>query len=721
MVIRMRVFILLLIVIFFALSNLTYAQKNSEETDMFEKYTIKPLNFNDVHIYGDLKRQFDEISKYYYNIPNDDLLKPYRQRAGLPAPGNDMGGVYIGHSPFGQFLAGYARIYAATKEEKYKAKALYLMNEWGKTIEDDGFFFDNKAPHLSAYYYEKLLGGLLDIYYFCNEPKALQYIKKITEWEEKNVPRTRLYCDTVGQGTGEWYTQSENLYRAYLYTKDDHYKDFAKVWEYTEFWDEILNKDYENMYKKSPWHHAYSHVNSFNGLGMAYIVTGDEKYLTTLKSAYDFMQNEQVYATGGFGSAENLGPKDTVIDQVKVAHHNFETQCGSWAGFKMTKYLTGLTGDAKYANWTEKLIINGIGASIPMSGRGSTFYYSEYTTTGAAKRHIHSDPWPCCSGTRPQAITDYHNLIYFYDEDSIYISQFFASDANFTIKNEDVKISQITTFPEEEKSKITIELKSSSKFSVKIRIPDWLAEPMGIKINGKNYDYKTDKNWAIIDREWKNKDIIEINLPMNLYISQIDPNNDCPFAIMYGPIALAAWDSASAEIENPATYINPSAVSTDFEKDNLDYMTWKLKSNKSIKLQPFYAFKDGQRYFLYLDKDAVMPISSFKKAKYTGSWVDYGDWTTSFNPNETCEFSYTGKNIRIHFFGYDDAGIFDVYIDGEKIGTLDEYNKSRGIADYKDFEVLTSGKHTLKLISTDEKNLSSLNTCLNISKFEILN
>ena len=41
---------------------------------------------------GPLKRQYDHLHSHFLSLDNDRLLKVYRQRAGLPAPGDDMGG-----------------------------------------------------------------------------------------------------------------------------------------------------------------------------------------------------------------------------------------------------------------------------------------------------------------------------------------------------------------------------------------------------------------------------------------------------------------------------------------------------------------------------------------------------------------------------------------------------------------------------------------------------
>src|SRR5437588_2374022 len=45
---------------------------------------------------GRLRLLTDQARDDYLRIPNDDLLKGFRHRAGLPAPGHDLGGWYSG-------------------------------------------------------------------------------------------------------------------------------------------------------------------------------------------------------------------------------------------------------------------------------------------------------------------------------------------------------------------------------------------------------------------------------------------------------------------------------------------------------------------------------------------------------------------------------------------------------------------------------------------------
>ena len=92
---------------------------------------LQQFGYGDVELLeGPLRQQFQTNHAFYASLDEDRLLKPFRQRAGLPAPGDDMGGWYswaplsdidarpnngfaVCHS-FGQYLSGLSRDYAAT-------------------------------------------------------------------------------------------------------------------------------------------------------------------------------------------------------------------------------------------------------------------------------------------------------------------------------------------------------------------------------------------------------------------------------------------------------------------------------------------------------------------------------------------------------------------------------------------------------------------------------
>ena len=104
---------------------------------------------------GPLRDQFEYQRNLFLNLDDDKLLKPFRQRAGLPAPGEDMGGWYDdsrdfhidpndwseanwhgyipGHS-FGQYISGLARGYAITGDAAVADKVRGLIEAYALTV-----------------------------------------------------------------------------------------------------------------------------------------------------------------------------------------------------------------------------------------------------------------------------------------------------------------------------------------------------------------------------------------------------------------------------------------------------------------------------------------------------------------------------------------------------------------------------------------------------------
>ena len=91
---------------------------------------------------GPVKRQYDKTHQFFLKLDDDRLLKVYRKRAGLPAPGEDMGGWYEadGLTPgcFGQYLSALARFGNATGDQATKAKVGRLVRGFAETMGPDG-------------------------------------------------------------------------------------------------------------------------------------------------------------------------------------------------------------------------------------------------------------------------------------------------------------------------------------------------------------------------------------------------------------------------------------------------------------------------------------------------------------------------------------------------------------------------------------------------------
>lgn len=663
---------------------------------------------------GTLRRQFDETRDFYLRIPNDDLLKGFRARAGQPAPGADLGGWYSSDTfhVFGQILSGLARMYAATGDMACRDKAAFLLHEWGRCIEPDGFFFYSRKPNAPHYIYDKMVGGLVDMYHYCGAREAAGYLHRITGWAERNLDRKRPY----GADPNEWYTLSENLYRAYLATGETRYRDFARVWEYTEYWDRYARKlDIHGPRSNGPaigGYHAYSHVNTLGGAGAAYLVTGESHYLDTIRNAYEYLQAHQCFATGGYGPDESLLPTEALLRALDSTHNTFETQCGCWAAFKLCKYLISFTGDARYGDWIERLVINGIGASIPTSADGRVFYYSDYNPSGGVKV-LHPERWTCCTGTRPMAVAGYHDLIWFKDSDSLYVNLFADSTVKWNRPGGIVTVTQRTRFPEENTTEFRVSTAGPARFTLSIRSPQWLVDDVRVTVNGNVCKARTNaRRWITVNRSWRNGDRMRLVLPMGFHNHRLDPKRSYPMDTSYGPVTMA-WRSQKA---NPVPKIlaGSSLVTCGGES-----LAWRLSNDSDILLRPFYAFKEGEPYYLYVDPAAARRISH-RAVTFSRGWNEGGAFRFSNTVGATAEYSFEGTGIRWLGYRFDDAGHAEVRIDGKAVGTVDQYGPGRALPfDWK-IEGLPNGKHTIRITLLNERSPNSKDLYMNVAGFELI-
>jgi uncharacterized protein len=674
------------------------------------KLLLQPFNYNEVKLeQSPLKNQLDEVVADYLAIPNDDILKGFRERAGLPTNGaKDMGGWYSNDvfHVFGQFIAGMSRLYAASGNEALKTKVNTLVAEWSKTIDKDGYFFYSNKPNAPHYVYEKMVGGLVDNYVFAGNKEALKYLSIITDWAVENLNRDRVY----GQTKSEWYTLSENLYRAYAVTKDKKYLDFGKLWEYTEYWNTYARGEKVNT---SIHHHAYSHVNTLSSAAAAYMVSGDEKYKTIIKNAYDYLQKEQCFATGGFGPNERFLSKDELINTLENTHNSFETQCGSWAIFKLSKYLMEVTGDAKYGDWIEKMTINGIGANVPMTKDGRVHYYSDYNPRQGSKNNYHQG-WSCCTGTRPQAVAEYADLVYFKNAKGLFVNLYTPSKIQWN----GLAIEQQTKFPESNETEFVVSGNNAALNNrvIGFRKPAWAREMPVTTVNGKIVKPSFENNWMQVERNWKNGDRVKIVFPMNLYAARLDETKAFPAAIMYGPVVMAA----NVITDYPTDFVDEKNLSSHLVATTNQPLNYSVKNHDNLILKPYYRYAVEEPYVLYFDPK-VKNVIPKKYWQLTGNWQRAkGPYFTN-DANGGLTTNFTGKGITIYLSAFQNSGIAKVVIDGkemEKVNTFNPLNKDVQLT--KTYDGLAEGKHTATVSVTGEKDTSSKNTFINVLKLEVI-
>jgi len=566
---------------------------------------------------GRWQQQSNAARDFYAAIADDDILYAYRTSAGVTAPGSTLGGWCATDSNlvFGQWLSGMSRMSRATGDARMHDKAIRLVTDWARTVKPDG------NCGMTHYPFDKLVCGLVDLQIYADHQPAVGMLEKVTDYASKTFDRSNHLADPKhNQGyygvPQEWYTLSENLFRAYRITGNPKFKTFGEVWLYHEWWNKFARTSAPT---DAHGVHAYSHVNTLSSAAMAYDVLGDASYLTIAKNAFDYLQQTQCYATGGYGPNERfMAPDGSLGRALDTRSDTFEAVCGSWAGFKLSRYLTQFTGEARYGDWIERLFYNGVGAALPLSGRGRNFYYADYRVGGGMKVY-NWDTFTCCSGTYIQNTADYHNLAYYRDDSSLYVSLYLPSEVSWNRTAGSVRVTQETQYPEADTSLLTVHLASPAQFAMKFRVPAW-TKGMSVKINGAAANVTcTPGSWAVVDRTWRDGDRVELTIPLTLRMEAVDRQHPDRVAVMRGPVVmvlegayhdpyfrLPERDDDLATWLVPEKWTKPTAILSPVTETRDTMSVFQVvppdKSPVRLKFRPFYDLGEGYPYFMYFDR-----------------------------------------------------------------------------------------------------------------------
>jgi uncharacterized protein len=504
---------------------------------------------------GPLRHQFEHNHELFLNLNEDGLLKPFRQREGMPAPGPDMGGWYdngddfnekdnfhafiAGHS-FGQYLSGLARAYAVTGSKPTQEKVQRLVRGFAETVEPSGkFYVDYRLP---AYTFDKTCCGLIDAHEFAADPNALAVLERATDAVLPHLPEKALSRAeqearphrTIAYTWDETYTLPENFFLAYQRSGDKRYKELGERFIYHEYYNALA----ENQ-NALPGKHAYSHVNTFSSAMQAYLVLGDEKYLRAATNGLRMVQ-EQSYATGGWGPDEAfvVPGKGLLAASLGKTRSSFETPCGAYGQFKITRYLLRVTRDSRYGDSMEQVLYNTAAGAKPILPDGTSFYYSDYNND-AAKKVYYKDKWPCCSGTFPQLTADYGISSYYPAKDGLYVNLFIPSKLTWMQGSSRCTLTQQTNYPSSGATQLQLDMPHPEEFVVYLRVPAWADKNTRVSVNGKRVEGElvAGKFFAVW-RTWKNGDRIEYEIGMPLRLQAVDAQNPQIVALLRGPVAM---------------------------------------------------------------------------------------------------------------------------------------------------------------------------------------
>ena len=559
---------------------------------------LQQFDYGDVTLASDLhEKQLEETRALLMGLSDDAVLKPLRQMSGQPAPGEDLGGWYhynpdlykpgaddSGFAPgctFGQWVSALARMYAIRRDPLTREKVLRWNRLYAQTI-TGAYYENNRFP---TYSYDKIVCGLIDSHKYVGDPDAFLILKHTTDTALPHFPGHAVEHGTPWRPNkdeswtwDESYTISENLFLAHQLGAGNRYRELGRQYLDDEYYAPLAEG--RNVLAGR---HAYSHVNSLSSAMQAYLTLGSEKHLRAASNAFD-MLSKQSFVTGGWGPDETLRAPDSpdVFNSLSTTHSSFETPCGSYAHFKLTRYLLRVSRDARYGDSMERVMYNTVLGAKPLQADGRTFYYSDYNRKGR-KVYREDQHWSCCSGTLPQVAADYRINTYFRDPQGVWVNLYIPSTLRWNQDGSEIALVQKTLYPFDNAVQFDVKTSKTSTFALNFRIPAW-AEGASISVNGHRLELQAaPASFAVVHREWKDSDRVELDLPMKLRLEPIDPQHPKTVALLSGPIVLFALT------ENQPTFTREDLLAAK----RIDRRSWQVKTaGTPVKFLPFTDIED---------------------------------------------------------------------------------------------------------------------------------
>lgn len=609
---------------------------------LFQPFPAQNVTIRD----SELVRRRNENRRYLLSLTNENLLQNFVHEAGLKLTYNsgESEGMHGGwESPLcqlrghflGHWLSGAAMHYAATGDMEVKAKAdaitavlaeCQLANggEWVGSIPEKylTWIAQGRAVWAPHYTLHKTFMGLLDLYEMAGNEQALAIAVNFAKWFSRwSAQFTREEFDNILDvetgGMLEVWVQLYNI------TKAPEHKELIDRYYRGRLFDALLRGEdvLTNM-------HANTTVPEVLGAARAFEVTGEQKWLDIVNAYWDSAVTERgTYATGGQTCGEIWTPKHEM--NARLGDKNQE-HCTVYNMMRLAEFLFRRTGEARFADYWERNLYNGIMAQAYFDGSGLASHgiHAHYPKTGLLTYFLpmrggalkgwasETQDFFCCHGTLVQANAAHNGGIYYHNDNGVAVCQYFDSAMSGEINGVAFTLNQrieplagsdhlssdsagtqaihktaqaYLHDPNRVVSCITIKTEQPAEFTLRLRVPAWIKGEAVISLNGERLALPVDsKGFVKISRVWSSDEVVA-EFQKGITVCPL-PGDETKVAFLNGPIVLAGLCG-----EERMLYAGKDQpLETLLEPDNeREWANWKqtfqsVGQDRGIRFRPLY-------------------------------------------------------------------------------------------------------------------------------------
>jgi DUF1680 family protein len=309
--------------------------------------------------------------------------------------------------------------------------------------------------------------------------------------------------------------------------------------------------------------HSVRATYMYSGMADIAAIQKDAAYLNAITKIWEDLTFRKMYITGGIGAS---GGNEGFAEPYNLPNMSAYCEtCASIGDIFTNERLFLLHGDTKYIDILEKTLYNSMLSGVSLSG-DRFFYPNPLESNGQHKRQA----WfgcACCPSNVARFVPAIPGYIYAVTPEDLYVNLYMSNDADITMGERKVKISQKADFPWKGKVEISVSPEAAEKFNVKLRIPGWARneaipgglykftevsnDSVNITVNGEKLPASAiDKGYVVISRKWKPGDVIQLDFPMPVRTVVADEKVKADadkLAVQRGPVIYCAEWADNAE------------------------------------------------------------------------------------------------------------------------------------------------------------------------------
>lgn len=296
-----------------------------------------------------------------------------------------------------------------------------------------------------------------------------------------------------------------------------------------------------------------------SGVVDLYLETGEQALLDAMQQVWHDIGATKLYITGGIGArfdGEAFGdPYELPPDQC------YCEGCTSIANLMWNWRMLIVTGESRFADMIERSLYNMILASPALDGQ-HFFYVNPLMLREARFLRLSSNPPPseefipterpewhdvaCCPPNVMRTLASLGHYLATRSDVGIQVHQYAPADLICEMPaGKRASLKMTTDYPWHGQIRLEVTEATGPVWALSLRLPDW-ARKWHLSVNGQAVDApKVEKGYAVLEREWKTGDVVELDLAMEPELIASNPRIDATrasLAIQRGPIVYCLED-----------------------------------------------------------------------------------------------------------------------------------------------------------------------------------